>query len=138
MVRAPSKFVLDEGGIVMKAALIKAIAWKLAYIRDARPSLLDDIAKYTAEEKAAINDRDRAVARGLKEDYEAKLRQLDDERRVLTDPRVGDDEKTRVVKTNLEKRITAARGVLRILTDGDARLEYEREIAEWELLLKGL
>ena len=122
----------------MATAFEKAMAWKLAYIKDARPGLKEDIDKYAAEERNAANANDRAVAKGLKEDYQAKLKELNEEEGLLDGPAGLNTEKRKALKANLQKRISAAKGVLHGITDGDARLNYIREIEEWDSLLKAL
>jgi hypothetical protein len=63
------------------------------------PGLTADIAKYAGEERSATNDRDRAVAKGLKEDYEAKLKELEREKRVLSGSASGRGSATTPGKT---------------------------------------
>jgi hypothetical protein len=105
-------------------ALEGAVAWKLQLIRDRRRHLADDI---EAERKKEEADLDKLL------DMVREWDRLREEQNILAgnDP----EKKKEAVIANLKHHIEIAEGVLRILVDGGARLDYEREIAALKDLL---
>jgi hypothetical protein len=104
-----------------------AVAWKLQLIRDRRRHLADDI---EAERKKEHTDLDKLL------DMVREFDRLREEQNVLAGN--DRDKKKETVIANLKHHIEIAKGVLRILVDGGARLDYEREIGALEALLAGV
>lgn len=103
-----------------------AVAWKMQYLRDERRWVAREIYEVAQHPEDAWKIPDLAK----------KLQQFGREMRDVTGADVG--KAWDVSKRNLEKAIRNQKRLLTGMTDGDARLATEREIAALQGLLAGL